>query len=139
MSDQNGVDSKIHALLICCGPAPTFVKNLLQLVLAQVFRNNALETWACSSAGRAPALTFLNICCSQHCTNLFSTKFGAVAQLGEHLLCKQRVRSSSLLSSIDPEKGSAVPTTAEKLRKVGAALQAGGQEFDSPQVHKIMS
>ena len=31
--------------------------------------------------------------------NLFSKFFGAVAQLGEHLLCKQGVRSSILLSS----------------------------------------
>ena len=28
-------------------------------------------------------------------------KIGAVAQLGEHLLCKQRARSSILLSSIE--------------------------------------
>ena len=32
--------------------------------------------------------------------------YGGVAQLGEHLLCKQGVRSSILLiSTINPEKG----------------------------------
>ena len=39
------------------------------------------------------------------CTNLVEVAYyrqGAVAQLGEHLLCKQGVRSSSLLSSTKP-------------------------------------
>ena len=69
--------------------------------------------------------------------------FGAVAQLGEHLLCKQRVRSSSLLGSMILRRIC--------FRKSGT-LQAGGQEFppqsvadppssladNPPQLHRII-
>ena len=42
----------------------------------------------------------LNILVIRMCSSLLPR--GAVAQLGEHLLCKQGVRSSSLLSSTKP-------------------------------------
>ena len=67
--------------------------------------------------------------------------YGGVAQLGEHLPCKQGVRSSILLISTNlfERRG-----WGRQKRETGGrssagrapALQAGGQEFDSPRLHQ---
>ena len=56
----------------------------------------ALEFWGCSSVGRGKLLYSAASLSKDYKPDMSS---GVVAQLVEHLLCKQRVVSSSLISS----------------------------------------
>ena len=57
---------------------------------------------------------------------------GDVAQLGEHLPCKQGVESSNLFISTEIER---FQRWAYSSAGRAPALQAGGQEFDPPHLH----
>ena len=70
-------------------PGPPFALANVVLVVA-----NAVEDWLCDYGVDGRAFTLIPIG-----DGLFPKPIGALAQLGEHLLCKQGVNGSIPLSS----------------------------------------
>src|SRR5574344_391847 len=96
--------------------------------------------WGYSSVGRASALQAegqrFDPVYLHHLVEVFKTPRGGIAQLGEHLLCKQRVNGSIPFTSTILNDVKRSPWGYSSVGRA-SALQAEGQRFDPVYLHHL--